>query len=125
VGRQRFRILKRSRQSDGLNLADVQPLAGEPVVAVPLRHARLADLLRTVLPQLGEVYTGIRMRLDDAAWVGHRLAEILPIPLADKQRYLEMDDPIQRLDGLAPLTPLPPAAPPAPEEPEEPGPRGA
>jgi Lon protease-like protein len=49
------------------------------------------------------VYTGIEMRLDDAAWVGHRLAEILPIPLAEKQTYLEMDDPIARLDLLAPL----------------------
>jgi Lon protease-like protein len=56
-----------------------------------------------VLPQLGEVYADIEMRLDDAAWVGHRLAEILPIPLADKQIYLEIDDPVQRLDALAPL----------------------
>jgi Lon protease-like protein len=64
----------------------------------------LAELLRTVLPQLGEVYTDIPMRLDDAAWVGHRLAEILSIPLADKQLFLELDDPIQRLDRLAPLT---------------------
>jgi Lon protease-like protein len=70
---------------------------------VPQRHARLADLLRTVLPQLGEVYTDIAMRLDDAAWVGHRLAEILPIPLRDKQSLLELDDPLQRLDVLAPL----------------------
>jgi Lon protease-like protein len=43
------------------------------------------------------------MRLDDAAWVGHRLAEILPIPLTDKQMCLELDDPIQRLDVLSPL----------------------
>ena len=58
---------------------------------------------KNVLPQLGEVYEGFEMRLDDAAWVGHRLAEILPIPLADKQACLELDDPIQRLDVLAPL----------------------
>jgi len=49
------------------------------------------------------------MRLDDAAWVGHRLAEILPIELPRKQSFLEMDDPIQRLDALAPLAPLPAA----------------
>ena len=103
VGQQRFRILRRSRQTDGLNLGEVEWLVAEPALPVPSRHARLAELLRTVLPQLGEVYTGIQMRLDDAAWVGHRLAEILPIPLADKQVYLEIDDPIQRLDGLAPL----------------------
>ena len=75
---------------------------------VPARHARLAELLKNVLPQLGEVYEGIEMRPDDAAWVGYRLAEILPIPLADKQRVLELDDPIQRLDVLSPLAPAAP-----------------
>jgi uncharacterized protein len=103
VGQQRFRILSRSRQPDGLNLAEVDPLLPEPLVAVPARHARLAELLKSVLPQLGEVYTDIEMRLDDAAWVGHRLAEILPIPLAEKQACLELDDPIRRLDVLSPL----------------------
>ena len=103
VGEQRFRILSRGRQADGLNLAEVGWLAPEPAVAVPSRHARLSELLKSVLPQLGEVYTGIEMHLDDAAWVGHRLAEILPIPAADKQKCLELDDPIQRLDLLGPL----------------------
>ena len=103
VGELRFRIRSRGRQADGLNLAEVDWLAPEPTVAVPERHTRLPQLLKSVLPQLGEVYTGIEMRLDDAAWVGHRLAEILPIPLADKQRCLELDDPIERLDVLSPL----------------------
>jgi hypothetical protein len=103
VGEQRFRIRSRGRQADGLNLAEVDWLASEPAVAVPARHVRLSELLQSVLPQLGEVYTGIEMRLDDAAWVGHRLAEILPIPLAEKQRCLEFDDPIERLDVLGPL----------------------
>jgi Lon protease-like protein len=103
VGRQRFRIRKRSRQADGLNVSEVDWLEPEPSVAVPERHARLASLLQTVLPQLGEVYADIDMHLDDAAWVGHRLAEILPVPLPDKQSYLEMDDPVARLDALAAL----------------------
>jgi Lon protease-like protein len=103
IGQQRFRIHSRSRQADGLNLAEVEWLAPEPAMAVPARHARLAELLKNVLPQLGEVYEGFAMRPEDAAWVGHRLAEILPIPLADKQSCLEIDDPIQRLDVLGPL----------------------
>jgi Lon protease-like protein len=110
VGQQRFRIDARRRQADGLYLAEVQWIDAEPATPVPERHARLSELLHAVLPQLGEVYTGIQMRLDDAAWVGHRLAEILPIPLGDKQSYLEMDDPIERLDRLAPLAPKAPAA---------------
>jgi uncharacterized protein len=106
VGRQRYRIIERRRQADGLNLGAVQWIGAEPTLPVPPRHARLAKLLSTVLPQLGEVYASIDMRLDDAAWVGHRLAEILPIPLADKQSYLEIDDPVERLDRLASLAPL-------------------
>jgi len=106
VGRQRFRIVARSRQADGLNLGEVNWIEAEPAVPVPARHARLPALLRNVLPQLGEVYTTIAMRLDDAAWVGHRLAEILPLPLADKQSYLELDDPLERLDRLALLAPI-------------------
>jgi Lon protease-like protein len=103
VGQQRFRILRKSVQADGLNLGEVEWLTPEPTVGVPQRHARLAELLQNVLPQLGEVYTDIDMRLDDAAWVGHRLAEILPIQLHEKQTCLEIDDPVQRLDVLAPL----------------------
>jgi Lon protease-like protein len=103
VGEQRFRIISRSRQTDGLNLADIESFEREAQLAVPERHARLAELLKTVLPQLGEVYAGITMRLDDASWVGYRLAEILPIAAAEKQFCLELNDPIQRLDVLSPL----------------------
>jgi uncharacterized protein len=107
VGRQRFRIVSRSRQLDGLNLAQVEWLGAEPQVALPQRHARLAELLKSVLPQLGEVYTGIEMHLDDAAWVGYRLAEILPIAPAEKQFCLEIEDPIKRLDVLGPRALVP------------------
>ncbi|MGA2777976.1 MAG: LON peptidase substrate-binding domain-containing protein [Steroidobacteraceae bacterium] len=103
VGQQRFRIHAHRRQADGLNIGEVEWLAPEPLMPIPERHARLAALLDSVLPQLGEVYAGIEMHLEDAAWVGHRLAEILPIDLADKQYCLELDDPLLRLDVLAPL----------------------
>jgi hypothetical protein len=108
VGEQRFRILSRSRQADGLNLAQVEELRGEPKLAVPERHARLSQLLGSVLPQLGEVYADIEMHLDDAAWVGFRLAEILPIAATQKQQLLELDDSIRRLDALSPLAETPP-----------------
>jgi uncharacterized protein len=103
VGEQRFRIVNRSRQADGLNLAQIDWIAAEPTIAVPQRHAHLAELLKTVLPELGEVYSGIEMHLSDAAWVGHRLAEILPIAATEKQFCLELEDPVRRLDVLSPL----------------------
>ena len=102
-GRQRFHVDRRHQQSDGLHLADVTLLDEEPALPVPSRHAHLAQLIRNVLPQLGEVYANMAPRVADAAWVGHRLAEILPIDANDKQFCLELYDPIERLDFLAPL----------------------
>jgi Lon protease-like protein len=117
VGGQRFRIKTRSLQADGLNLAVVDPLPDEPALRVPQRHAGLPQLLESVLPQLGEGYANMTLKLDDAAWVGHRLAEILPIPASQKQFCLELDDPIQRLEFLAPLA-LTPASSAPPSEPD-------
>ena len=38
--------------------------------------------------------------LADAAWVGWRLAEWLPLTAADRQRLLELDDADARLQSL-------------------------
>jgi len=103
LGEERFRIMGRSRQDDGLNLAQIEEIRSEPKLPVPEHHARLPRLLESVLPQLGEVYAGIEMHLDDAAWVGFRLAEILPIAATEQQFFLELDDPLRRLDALSPL----------------------
>ena len=35
---------------------------------------------------------------DDAVWVGYRFAEVLPIPLAARQKLLELDDSLSRLE---------------------------
>ena len=104
VGRRRFRIHQRSCRRDGLNMATVEYLKQEPSIAVPAHHEALCELVESVLPQLGEPYAEMRMHLDDATWVSQRLAEILPIPAAQKQFCLELSDPIQRLDFLSPLT---------------------
>ena len=39
-----------------------------------------------------------RYRFDDAGWVANRWCEILPIPLAAKQKLMELDDPLVRLE---------------------------
>ena len=40
---------------------------------------------------------------DNAAWIGNRLAEILPLPLQIRQALLEMTEPRERLDILLAL----------------------
>ena len=104
-GERRFRMRRCWRQADGLNMGEAQWLEDTVprVVPVPPEHRHLADVLRRVLPELGEVYNGIEPHFNDAAWVGGRLVEILPIALGDKQACLEMDDPIERLAVVSPL----------------------
>jgi Lon protease-like protein len=107
-GERRFRVLRAWRQEDGLNLGEVEWIdppasSASPSLTVPEEYRHLADLLRRVLPELGDIYEGIEARFDDADWVGSRLVEILPISLADKQICLELLDPLRRLALLSPL----------------------
>lgn len=103
LGERRFRILRRWRQADGLNVGEVEWLADADPEPLSAETSFLADLLRRVLPELGEVYANVPKRFDDAAWVGARLAELLPLSLVDKQALLEIDDAGVRLARLAPL----------------------
>lgn len=103
LGERRFRVLRRWRQDDGLNVGEVEWLADPAPTALPGETSFLSDLLRRVLPELGEMYAHVPRRLDDAGWVGARLVEILPLSLGDKQLLLELDDPLERLERIAPL----------------------
>ena len=37
-------------------------------------------------------------RLDDCGWVANRWCELLPLPVALKQRLMELDNPLVRLE---------------------------
>jgi Lon protease-like protein len=102
LGREKFRVVESWRQADGLNVARVADLPAEPPLSVPGEFAFMAEALKKILPELGDFYGSVARRFDDAAWVGHRLAELLPLATPDKQALLEMNDPIARLAALAP-----------------------
>ncbi len=101
-GDQRFRLLSRTRARDGLNVGAIEWFPPEQAIPVPGAYRHFVELLRAALPRFGELYAAIPRRYDDAAWVGARVAEILPISLADKQACLELDG-LARLARLAPL----------------------
>jgi Lon protease-like protein len=104
-GERRFRVERRWREADGLNMGAIEWIDSVSTMsmAVPPEYRHLADLLRRVLPELGEIYAGLEPRYDDAEWVGARLIEILPLSMGDKQVCLELDDPLERLALVAPL----------------------
>jgi len=102
-GERKFTVLKHWQQEDGLHLAEVEFVDPEESVDLPLEYDHLGELLRKVLPELGELYANVPKYFSNASWVGCRLAEILPIALSEKQYCLELDDPIARLARLSPL----------------------
>lgn len=101
-GERRFRLLSRERQADGLYVGAIEWLPEPATVPLPATFRPLAQLLERVLPELGALYADLPRQLDDAGWVGCRLAEILPIEQAEKQGLLEVDAE-ERLRRLAPL----------------------
>lgn len=102
-GRQRFRIISQQVQANQLTLAEVILLENENSVTLPKQYARIADTLRKLLEQLDYPFIKMEKRYDDASWVSSRLAELLPIRLEQKQYFLQLDDPLQRLERLAAL----------------------
>ena len=57
----------------------------------------MAQILGGVLGNLGKLYESLDVKYEDAGWVSYRFAEILPISPDDKQVYLEIEDPVERL----------------------------
>lgn len=103
TGEQRFRILERRIEPNQLMVAEVALLPNEPIVAVPREHRELVDMLLRILDELGHPYLTMPKAFDDSAWVGARLVELLPLELVQKQRLLQLDDPLERLDRVAAL----------------------
>jgi len=101
-GEQRFRIDTQHTANDGLHLASVTwlPAVSAPV---PAEYAALVSVLRRVLGSLGEATRFIELRYDDIDWVSNRFAELLPLEQSMQQSLLELDDPRERLQRLAPL----------------------
>lgn len=102
-GTQRFRTLATRVQSDGLHVAEIDRLPPEASIPLPKEFARYARLLEEALPQMGDFFRYLEPQYGDTAWVCGRLAEILPIAMLEKQRVLELDDPLARMEILQPL----------------------
>lgn len=107
VGTQRFRIIDRNVQADGLIRARVEGLADDPKAPVPGELQICGLLARKLVADIesGEPDPGKRMieppyALDEAGWIANRLIEFLPMPAAFKQALMVVSDPIGRLDQV-------------------------
>jgi Lon protease-like protein len=105
-GCRRFRVQRTRVRSNGLVIGEVQWREPDPDDELRPEHALLGMLLQRILDQAGGEHAGAAAaRFDDAAWVGWRLAEWLPLSDLQRQQLLQEDDPHARLGNLLAILP--------------------
>ena len=105
VGTQRFEVTSSAQQKLGLWVAEVEDIAADQVVAVPAELKDTVTALRNVINTLqaraaDPEHTLILppYRFDECGWVANRWCELIPMPAAQQQGLLTLDNPLIRLE---------------------------
>lgn len=108
VGAQRFKISNREKLKHGLWIADVERIEDDMAVHVPEDLKPCANALGKLIKSLQErsipddqMPLTPPYHLDDCGWVANRWCELLPLPLELKQRLMELDNPVVRLELIS------------------------
>jgi uncharacterized protein len=105
-GVRRFHVRQTQRRDNGLIVGEVAWCEPDADDELRPEHALLGTVLQQVIEQVGGEFSKVApARFDDAAWVGWRLAELLPLSNPQRQMLLQEDDPHARLDRLLALMP--------------------
>ncbi|MFC0679974.1 LON peptidase substrate-binding domain-containing protein [Lysobacter korlensis] len=103
-GARRFRARRMRVRDNGLQVAEIEWIDEPPAGSVRPEHAALVTVLRHMLERRGGDHArAAGSCFNDAAWVGWRLAELLPLPDEQRQALLQIDDPHERLELLLSL----------------------
>jgi Lon protease-like protein len=106
IGTVRFMVESSWREDDGLFRARVRALPEPAPCELPEAYSLLAEVLGRFMEKVGHQYPSwSEESLQDAVWVGYRLAELLPLSGVEKQHMLELTDPMQRLQALVDVLP--------------------
>jgi Lon protease-like protein len=101
VGTRRFGLSGEARQRpDGLWVGDAVVRPDDAPIAPPAELQATVQALAQAVARLKAQGSGsfdTPHRYTDAGWVANRWCELLPIPLAAKQRLMALDDPVVRL----------------------------
>jgi len=100
-GHRRFRVAHTRVRDNGLVVGEVEWRDPDGDDELRPEHALLGTLLQKILEQAGGEHANAGPpQANDAAWVGWRLAELLPLSEAQRQQLLQEDDPHARLQRL-------------------------
>lgn len=104
-GHQKFMIHSARQNVDSLWIADVEDLAEEADISIPDDLKSTRQHLQKIIHALSdddisqlELPIAKPYKLQDCAWVANRWCEILNMSLIQKQRLLELDSPLVRLE---------------------------
>jgi Lon protease-like protein len=105
TGTQRFKISRSEKLKHGLWVADATLLPDDLFVPIPEDLQPAAEALKKLILTLQEREVPAEQmpiltpyRFDDCGWVANRWSELLPIPVALKQQFMELDNPLLRLE---------------------------
>lgn len=105
LGQQRFRTTRIERLKHGLWIADVSYLSEDSAVKVPQELDSCRVLFESVLARMpqgtqADLFRGQALpeQLSDCSWLANRWCQLLPLPMEMKQRLLELDSPLIRLE---------------------------
>nr|WP_066094093.1 LON peptidase substrate-binding domain-containing protein [Xanthomonas massiliensis] len=100
-GHRRFRVRRTRVRDNGLVMAEVAWCVPDADDELRPEHGLLATVLDRIREQAGgEFAAASPVLLDRAAWVGWRLAELLPLEEPQRLSLLQEHDPHRRLDLL-------------------------
>lgn len=102
---QRFRIQRFEQLKHGLWVGDVERLDDDVAMNVPddlqpavLAMQRLVDTLHARDIDSEDFPFDLPYAFNDCAWLSNRWCELLPLPTELKQRLMELDSPLMRLE---------------------------
>ena len=97
-GGQRFRLRETRVGANQLISAEVDLLPADPAGGDV--DPVCGEVLKAIMDKVGADHFPAPVRLDDAAWVAYRLAEVLPLEPGEKQEMLELTDSATRFQRL-------------------------
>ncbi len=109
-GSHRFRISTSNQLKHGLWVADVAQLDDDMSVPIPEDLQHTSDALSALIESLtqrdippAQMPLQGPWQLQDCGWVANRWCELLPVPSPIKQRLMELDNPLVRLELVSDL----------------------
>ena len=103
-GRRRFHVNRTRVRDNGLVVGEIEWREPDSDDELRPEHALLATVLERIVQQIDDKLPALpEALLDVAAWVGWRLAELLPLEPKQRLGILQEDDAHKRLDKLLAL----------------------